>query len=40
MHLKISVLRREKMADAGSFASAIILFFGIYEVTEILGFAG
>lgn len=26
------------MADAGCFASAIILFFGIYEVTVIFGF--
>jgi len=38
--VKFQFYAEKMIADVGSFASAIILFFGIYEVTEILGFAG
>ncbi len=34
------VYQETNIANAGSFALAIILFFGIYEVTVIFGFAG
>ena len=36
--LKFEFYAEKIIANAGSFALAIILFFGIYEVTVIFGF--
>ena len=35
---KLEFYAEKIIANAGSFALAIILFFGIYEVTVIFGF--